>query len=333
MTELNRRTVLAGAIAAGAVASLNPIAAIKSAKAATPLQGKQAPGWYRYKVGEMEITVVTDGARTFPLPDSFVSNVKKDEVSAMLASNYLDPAKVTVPYTPVVVNTGSKLVLIDTGNGPAAAAEPNSSYGQLMANLAAAGIDPKAIDTVVISHFHADHVNGLLNAEGKLAFANAEVLVPATEWKYWMDDGEMSKAPEGRMAGLFKNNRRVFDALNRKVTPYEWNKEVAPGVTALSTIGHTPGHTSFVVSSGSGKVFIQSDVTNVPVLFARNPGWHLVFDQDPNQAEATRRKTYDMIAAEKLTIQGFHYPFPGVGNLEKAGDGYRFVPAPWNPSI
>lgn len=333
MTELNRRTVLAGAFATGATATLNSITAIDPAKASTALQGKQAPGWYRYKVGEIEITVVTDGARTVPLPDSYVTNVKKEEVSAMLAANFMDSAQLTTSYTPIVVNTGSKLVLIDTGNGPAAAAQPNSTYGQLPSNLAAAGIDPGAIDIVVISHFHFDHVNGLLTADNKLAFPNAEVKVPAIEWKFWTDDGEMSRAPEGRMASLFKNNRRVFDALNRNVTQYDWNKEVAPGITSVATQGHTPGHTSFIVASGSGKVYVQSDVTHHTALFTRNPGWNVFLDQDANMAEATRHKVYDMIVTEKLMIQAYHCPFPGVGHLEKAGDGYRFVPAPWNPSV
>ena len=333
MTEPNRRAVLAGAIAAGAAATLNPLAAVESAKASTPLQGKQAPGWYRYKVGEIEVTVVTDGARTFPLTDSYVTNVKKEEVSAMLAANFLDPANITNSYSPIVVNTGSKLVLIDTGNGPAAAALPNSSYGQLPLNLAAAGIDPGAIDIVVISHFHGDHVNGLLTADNKLAFPNAEVLVPAVEWKFWTDDGEMSRAPEGRMATQFKNNRRVFDALNRKVTQYDWNREVAPGIVPMATLGHTPGHTSFIVSSGSGKIYVQSDLTHHTALFAGHPGWHVFLDQDPDMAEVTRRKVYDMIVAEKLMIQAFHAPFPGIGHLEKTGDGYRFVPAPWSPAI
>ena len=148
--------------------------------------------------------------------------------------------------------------------------------------MAAAGFDPKAVDMVVISHFHGDHINGLLTAENTPAFPNAEVLVPAAEWKYFMDDGEMAKQTGERMQGVFKNARRVFEAgLKKKVTPYEWGKEVAPGLLAVETIGHTPGHTSYVLSSGSDKVFIQSDVTNLPALFVTNPGWHLMFDQDP----------------------------------------------------
>jgi glyoxylase-like metal-dependent hydrolase (beta-lactamase superfamily II) len=235
---------------------------------------------------------------------------------------------------PLVINTGGKLVVIDTGNGPGAFAASKGAVGQFAANMAAAGIDPKAVDLVVISHFHGDHVNGLLTADNQPAFPNAEVLVPAAEWKFWMDDGEMSRASSERMTGLFKNNRRVFEAgLKKKVTPYDWGKEVAPGLLAVETIGHTPGHTSYVLSSGADKVFIQSDVTNDPDLFARNPGWHLMFDQDPVRAETTRRKVYDMIAAEKMRVQGFHYPFPGLAYLEKDGAGYRWVPAPWNPVL
>jgi glyoxylase-like metal-dependent hydrolase (beta-lactamase superfamily II) len=328
--KLTRRHALTGAAALTAA----PLLPAAPAKAAAPLAGKQNASFYRYKVGDAEVTVVSDGAGTFPLPDTFVLNVKKDDVAAALEKAFRPRDKVTINFGPLVINTGGKLVVVDTGNGPAAFAASKGATGQFANNMAAAGFDPKAIDLVVISHFHGDHVNGLLTADNQLAFPNAEVLVPATEWKFWMDDGEMSRASGERMTGLFKNNRRIFEtALNKKVTPYEWGKEVAPGMLAVETMGHTPGHTSYVLSSGSDKVFIQSDVTNDPDLFARNPGWHLMFDQDPAQAEATRRKTYDMIAAERMRVQGFHYPFPGLANLEKDGNGYRWIPAAWNPVI
>ena len=331
MTDLTRRSVLSAA-AVTAAGALAPGLAVP-AEAAAPPAGKQAPGFYRYKVGEIEVTVVTDGANTFPLPDAFVVNARKDEVAKALAEAHRDPEKLTVPYTPIVVNTGGKLVVIDTGQGEATFERTKGAAGQFLTNLAAAGIDRNAVDTVVISHFHGDHVNGLLTADNKPAFPNAEILVPRVEWAFWTDDGEMSRAPAGRMQDLFKNNRRVFDVLQRKVTQYEWGKEVAPGVLAVGTPGHTPGHTSYVVSSGNAKVYVQSDVTNVPVLFARRPGWHIVFDQDPKMAEETRRKVYDMVSAEKLLLQGFHYPFPSLAHLEKTADGYREVPAPWSPVL
>jgi len=329
MIQLTRRTILTGAAAATTIAAVR-----QPAHAAAPPTGKQAPGFYRYKLGEYEITVVTDGVNRFKLPDNFVTNVKREDVNAALAAAYLEPDMMAVPYSPIVVNTGSRLIVIDTGTGEANFAQSKGAAGQFQANLAAAGIDAKAVDTVIISHYHGDHVNGLLRADNTLAFPNAEILVPAVEHKFWMDDGEMSRAPAGRMEGLFKNNRRVFSGeVVKRLKTYDAGKEIAPGITAIATYGHTPGHSSHVIASGERKLYVQADVTNVPFLFARNPGWHLVFDQDAKMAEETRRKVYDMVAAEKMLIQGFHYPFPAVGHIEKDGNGYRVISVPWNPVI
>ena len=327
--RLSRRQALTSTAALAAAPLLGPAPAIA---AASPAE-KQAPSFYRYKVGDIQVTVVSDGRFTFPLEDSFITNAKKEEVNAALEKAFLPRDVFTIYFAPLVINTGGKLVVIDTGNG-ALAREKTKTNGMFAENMAAAGFDPKAVDMVVISHFHTDHVNGLLTADGTPAFPNAEVLVPATEWKFWMDDGEMSRAPAGRMQGLFKNNRNIFDAgLKRRVTPYEWGKEVIPGVLAVGTPGHTPGHTSHIVTSGASKVYVQADVTHAPFLFARHPGWHAFFDQEPDVAEKTRRRIYDMVVTEKLQIQAFHYPFPGLAHLEKDGDGYRVIPTPWNPTI
>src|SRR5881296_2671709 len=333
MTIFTRRTMLAGtAAAAAAVAS--PRSIVAPAPAAAPPAGKQAPGFYRYKVGIYEITVVTDGARSFPLPDTFVNNAKKDEVNAALEAAHLPKDTMTLVFNPIVINTGSKLIAIDTGYGPAEAAKPNSTHGQYQQNLAAAGIDAKAIDTVIISHYHQDHVDGVVGVDGNPAFPNAEILVPAVEHKFWMDDGEMSRASPGRMEGLFRNNRRVFSGeILKRTSTYEWGKEIAPGITAVATPGHTPGHTSFVIASGSARMFVFSDVTNRPELFVRNPDWHAFFDQIPVQAEQTRRKVLDMLIADKMLVQTFHAPFPALGHMEKDGQSYRFVHAPWTPAV
>lgn len=332
MTELNRRSILTGAIAAAATTALSPPTSTP-ARAAAPLAGKQNAGWYRYKVGSFEVTVVTDGAGVNPLADNYVANAPKNEVNAALASAYLPPDKVIHAYTPIVVNTGSKLVVIDTGVGLGAYQQSRGAIGQFHANLAAAGIDKNAVDVVIISHLHGDHINGLLDADNKLAFANAEVMVPAADWAFWTDAGNEAKfAPP--IKGQFANVKRVFGALGNKVTQYDAGKELVAGITALATPGHTPGHTSHVIASGADRVLVQADVTaGATSLFLQNPGWHFVFDTDKPLAEQTRRKTYDMAVAEKMLVQGFHFPFPGVGYIEKAGAGYRFVPAPWNPTI
>jgi len=327
--ELTRRHALAGAATLAATPLLRA-----PARAAAPVADKQAPSFYRYNVGDAQVTAISDGVNNFALSDTFVLNAKKDEVNAALEKAFMPKDRMSIQFAPLVINTGGKLVVVDTGNGAAALASSKGNVGQFGANMVAAGFDPKAVDIVVISHFHGDHINGLLTAENTPTFPNAEVLVPAAEWKYFMDEGEMSRAPEGRMQTNFKNARRVFEAgLKKKVTPYEWGKEIAPGLTAIETIGHTPGHTSHVLASGSDKVFIQSDVTNHPALFVTNPGWHQQFDQDPVLAEKTRRRVYDMLVADKMRVQGFHYPFPANGFVEKDGNGYRLIPAPWSPVI
>ena len=210
----------------------------------------------------------------------------------MLAESHLPTDKITHTFNPVVVNTGPKLVVIDTGLGPAQFEQSKGKTGQFHNNLAAANIDRNNVDTVIISHFHGDHINGLLAAENKPAFANAEIMVPAAEWKFWMDDGEMSKGMGNPfLEGNFKNIRRVFDALGRKVTQYEAGKEVAPGITAVASPGHTPGHTSFVVASGSDKVLVQVDITaGAAFLFVQNPEWNLAGDVDKPLAVQTRQE-------------------------------------------
>ena len=119
----------------------------------------------------------------------------------------------------------------------------------------------------------------------------------------------------------------------KRLRPYEWNQEVIPGVTAVGTPGHSPGHTNHIITSGSSKVYVQADLTHAPFLFVRNPGWHPFFDHDPIQAEAMRRKVYDMLVAERMLVQGFHYPFPALAHVEKTATGYREIPVPWNPTI
>jgi len=284
--------------------------------------------FHRYNVGSVEVTVVRDGQRTFPLPDHFVVNATRDDVNAALGAASLPRDEMTIHFNPVALNVGGKVVVIDTGNGAPAKAASGGAVGQFADNLKASGIDPADVDMVVISHFHGDHINGLIDAAGARVFAKAEIFVPEAEWNFWMDEGERNRAPAGRQ-DAFSNAWRVFDAaLKRQVNRYEWEREIVPGLLAMETAGHTPGHTSFLLSSGPDRLFIQSDVTNHPALFVRNPTWHPAFDLNAERAERTRLRIYDMLASEKLKVQAFHYPFPSFGYIEKDGSRYHVVPEP-----
>ena len=290
-------------------------------------EAARAPRSHSYAVGDITVTVVDDGFRKIPVTDGYCINASAADMNAALAAAGLEPAVLHNPFQPTVLATGGKRVLIDTGNGEGQFNESKGERGNLPGSLATAGMSRDDIDIVVISHCHGDHVNGLVTADGKPAFPRAEIKVPSVEWGFWMDDAKMAQATPGRMTDLFKNNRRVFDALGRKVTPYDWDTEVAPGVTAVGTPGHCIGHTSFVVRSGSHSVFVLCDVAiNNPPLFVAHPWWHTVNDQDPVQGEATRRRILGMLAKDKMRVQAFHFPWPGTGHIEVAGEGYRFVP-------
>jgi glyoxylase-like metal-dependent hydrolase (beta-lactamase superfamily II) len=331
MSKLTRRTVLTGAVAASAATALSPLT---PSFAAAPPAGKQNAGWYRYKVGSFEITVVTDGVTNAPLSDTYVANAQKDAVNTALTSDFMPRDRAIQPYTPIVVNTGSKLVAIDTGLGLGMFQQSKGAVGQYHTNLQASGIDRSAVDVVIISHFHGDHINGLVGPDNKPAFPNAEVMVPATEWTFWGDESNAGRVPEP-IRPTFGNVKRVFGSvLANKVTQYEGGKELVPGITAVTSPGHTPGHCSHVVASGNDKVLVQADITaGMATLFVRNPDWYAWFDADKPLAAQTRRKLYDMAAVERMKVQGFHFPFPSIGYVEKSGTGFRLVPAPWYPVI
>lgn len=333
--SFTRRNIVAAAPAAVAASALSgPVLAQTQPAQPQPVQAppsgppmQQAPGFYRYKVGDIEATAINDGFFTRPL-EGFVRNAETAAVQKALENAFLPTTGVPIPFTTTVLKTGGRLVLIDTGNGNSGA--PTS--GTWMANFKAAGFDPAQVNTVIISHFHGDHVNGLRLKEGTAVFPNAEVMVSAPEWAYWMDEGKMAQAPDP-LKPNFQNVRRVFGPMAKDVKPYEAGKEIAPGITAIAAPGHTPGHTAYVVSSGNAKLMLMSDTTNHPALFARNPDWHAVFDMDGNQAAETRKKLLDMAASERVRVAFYHAPFPANGFIARSGNGYEFVPAQWSPTL
>ncbi|MGC2122000.1 MAG: MBL fold metallo-hydrolase, partial [Xanthobacteraceae bacterium] len=236
--------------------------------------------------------------------------------------------KLATPFTALVVNTGSKLVLIDTGTG----GQISPSAGELRDNLVAAGIDPNAVDQIVISHFHPDHINGIKDKNNTLIFPNAEIMVPAPEWAFWMDDANLNAAPAD-MKPTFLNQRRIFADIAKHVTQYQPGKEVAPGIVTLPAPGHTPGHTVFAIHSGAQSLLVLSDTAQHPAVFARHPDWEAAFDVDGPEAVATRKKIFDRAAADRMLITGYHFPFPACGHLIKTATGYEHVPVEWQTTL
>lgn len=314
MTFLTRRHVIGGA----ATIALSS----HKAFAQTPSQA----GFRRLKVGDIEVIVLSDGTRRGKLTTSPSRSASLEQFQDALAADGLPRDEIATSFQPVLVKNGSRTILIDTGNGPRTL---EAGTGRTVVNLAAAGVDPKQIDTVVVSHFHGDHIGGLVTADGVSAFPNAEVMVPLNEWNYWLDDVNMNKAADGsNLRNAHANVRRVFNGIvGKNLTKYEWDKEIAPGITAIGTPGHTPGHTSFVIASGRDKLLVQADVTSgIALVFVRNPDWFGGGDMDGRMAVATRRKLYDMLATERMLTTGYHLPFPAIGHIEKNGTGYRFAP-------
>lgn len=323
--DISRRALLAAApavVAAGSIGMPSP------ALAAAPQVGKQAPGFFRFKLGDFEITALHDGIVTAPLQQPRFPNTPIEEVRKVMESQFMPVEPTVNHFTQLTINTGSKLILIDAGFANNGA----PTTGQLQTNMAAAGIDPKQIDTVLVSHFHQDHIQGLRTKEGMATYPNAELMVSSAEWDFWMDDARMNNAPEAARAG-FGVSRRVFAPVAKDVKRFEWGKEAAPGITAIKSDGHTVGHTSFVVSSGTKSLLVVGDACNDPRLFARNPEWHFVFDADKAQAVATRRRLLDMAAADRMQISFYHAAFPSTGFVAKAGNAYDWYPASFSPVL
>jgi len=323
MHSISRRGFVISATAAGAVFGLDgPLEFVGSAFAQASDPKLLDKGFFKFKVGSLEVTQLYDGTWEKAHDPSFIKNASVDETKAALKAGGLTDTYVPIPFTVTVVKMKDKYVMFDAGTGGQAA--PTAGLIGKKDLMKAAGIDPAKISTIVV-HFHPDHIFGLMAKDTNAqTFPNAEIMMPSVEYKYWTDPGVFATLAEPRH-GLAKRIQATLPTW-KNIKQIEAGKDVLPGVRSVASYGHTPGHTSYLVTSGGKQLMVLADVSNVPALFCKNPDWQAGFDQDGNVAQATRHKMYDRVVAEKLTVTGYHFGMPGAGTISKDGKGYAFVP-------
>lgn len=323
--SLSRRHVLAGGAAgltAAGAAGLGLGLAPLQVQAAAPMQTATLPSASRFKVGAFEVTALLDGAAVSEEPQkTFGMNVPAEEFNKVSEANFLPVDKFRNSFTPVLVNTGDKLVLFDTGVGEGG----RPDRGNMRAALQAAGYTPEQVDTVVLTHMHPDHIGGMLEG-GNPAFPNAAYVTGQAEYDFWAAQDPASNG----VAKLMQTHIKPFA---EKMAFIGDGGSVVSGITGMSAAGHTPGHMIYNLESEGRRLVLTADMTNHFVWSLAHPDWEVRFDMDKAAAAATRRKVLGMIAADRVAFAGYHMPFPTVGFVEANGDGFRYVPAAYQLNL
>ena len=316
--KINRRTLLktsTGLIAAPFV--IRPFSGLAYAKA--PMLGRQRPSHYRFRFGDFEITTINDGAFYLQGPyPVFGADQFPEDVEELAVANHLSPKRMEIGFTPVIINTGRELILFDTGNGDRR--RPNA--GKLAAAMKLAGYSPDQVDVVVITHFHADHIGGLME-DGKPAFPNARYVTGEREYDFWMHEDQQT----GNTASTARLAKANVAPLAEKTTFLKEGSTVVPGITAMEAFGHTPGHMTFHIESAGQRIFLGADFANHYVASLMRPEWHVSFDVDKENAARTRVRILKMLIAEKIPFTSYHMPFPSVGYVERKDEGFVYIPA------
>lgn len=300
-------------------------APLQIATAAAPQIKTSAPGYYRMMLGDFEVTAVSDGTVDLTIAD-LMTNTTAARIRSALARAYLkDPVETSV--TAYLINTGTRLVMIDAGSGSFF----GPTVGKLVANLKASGYQPEQIDEIYATHFHADHIGGIVSGQPgayAMAFPNAIVRADRREAEFWLNKATMEAAP--------KEAKQFFEAAMAAVTPYiaadkfktfDGNTELVPGIKAVATHGHTPGHTVYVVESQGQRLVLWGDLMHVAAVQFPDPAVTIRFDTDSKAAAAQRKKEFADAAKRGHWVAAAHLPFPGIGHLRADGKGYDWVPA------
>jgi glyoxylase-like metal-dependent hydrolase (beta-lactamase superfamily II) len=316
----DRRTMfkLAGGVA---MALSAPQIMVRAASAQIATASEVAnSGFHNFQLGDFRVTTVLDGGRPSDGPHPiFGEDQEAADVAELMEANFLPSDQFVNGFAPVIIDTGAEKVLFDTGLGEGARA---NGLGQLRERMQAAGHQPDEIDIVVLTHFHGDHIGGLMEG-GEPAFANARYVAGQAEYDFWT-------APE-RAEGQTANAAQAVEAnvvpLAENMTFIADGDEVVSGISAVAAFGHTPGHLAFSVESDGRRLMLIADAANHYIASLMRPDWHVRFDMDKEMAVETRKRLFDMIATDRIPFIGYHMPFPAVGYVEKVDPGYRYVPA------
>ena len=291
-----------------------------AATAAAPQLKTTPPGVYRMMLGDFEVTALSDGTVELPFLQ-ILQKIAQARAESMLARQFLkDPVQTSV--NAFLVNTGDKLVLIDTGAGTFF----GPTLGRMLTALKAAGYQPEQVDEIYISHMHGDHIGGLL-ADGKPAFSNAVVRVEKADGDFWLSQAKMDAAPKDKQ-DAFKGAMAAINpyAASNRFKPYEGDTVLVPGIRAVVTRGHTPGHAMYVVESKGEKLVLWGDLMHQAAVQFLDPSVTVTFDTDQGKAAQQRRQAYQAAAKEGHWVGASHLPFPGIGHLRADGKGYAYVP-------
>ncbi|MCZ7659751.1 MAG: MBL fold metallo-hydrolase [Xanthobacteraceae bacterium] len=281
----------------------------------------QVPGIYHHRIGDILVTALSDGYLDVPL--DAIRNFPVDQARDVLTAN-CRPVAPRCSVNAFLVRSGGRLALIETGSGNTM----GPTLGWLPKNLRRLGIDPAKIETVLLTHMHPDHSNGLTDDAGAPLFPECELVLHEEEVAHWHDDARMARVPERQAVRYFQGARIQFAPYRDRARLFR-SGEVLPGITAMPIPGHTPGHTAYLISSGSESLLVWGDVVHFPDLQIPHPEACMEFDSDSAAAAATRRRVFDMVATDRLLIVGPHLHFPAFSYLVRDAGGYRLLPEPW----
>jgi glyoxylase-like metal-dependent hydrolase (beta-lactamase superfamily II) len=335
-TILTRRNLFrAGAglaVAATAAPLISPASGQAEDAGQTGAESLNGNGFYRFKIGDFQATVISDGYGPFPVWPTFAMNVSEAEVAPVLKANFMQPV-IQVTNNILVVDTGRERILVDTGFGE----KIGPSFGnfpELGANLRRAGITPESIDLVVISHGHLDHIGGLVTKSGAPAFPKAHFVFVDTEWNYWTGgryESEVNGSPmpdpvkKGTIGAARENLPPVADR-SRFV---KQGGEITNGVRYVAAAGHSPSHAAILFTSGNKQFMHMGDIAHNPVTSLQHPDWTPVFDYEPAQAITSRKAILDRVATDRVVVMGYHFPFPAIGHVIRHDTAYHWEAAQW----